>query len=263
MGAFWEWVGKEFLAAVVICLTVALVAVLVSGQPYTQQQPPQRSQDAGGQHSSPGPSSQPALPLQIECDPNCTAKPAQQGQQHSRISRFVEKTFDDPLALFTAILALATAVLAFMVLLQVKDGRKANRTLERAYLWPGFGEIEKMAGGGYTFPITVHNTGRTAAVLLEVNWALVSPDVFDAKDTLPITYTRFIDRENVIPPEMGGVVLRTGAEPPPVTTTPMVCCGWIVYLDVFDTRHEQSWKHTLTPAGKSHPIPGCYHDPRP
>src|SRR6185369_3751759 len=103
--------------------------------------------------------------VQIDCDPNCTAKRPDEGREHGRISRLLDKTVDDPLALFTAALAIATMAWALAVRIQVRDARKSSEQQLRAYvsiepeLVLNFEESGKRVG--ITF--SARNHGKTPA----------------------------------------------------------------------------------------------------
>src|SRR5271156_2954238 len=72
--------------------------------------------------------------IDIECDPNCNAKPPNDDRNESYFSRVLRKTFDDPLTILTGVLALATFGLVVGVIFQVRDGRRSSERQLRAYL---------------------------------------------------------------------------------------------------------------------------------
>jgi hypothetical protein len=132
--------------------------------------------------------------------------------------------------------------------------------LERAHLWAGFGESYELDGGQRReWRIRVWNSGKTVGVLQEVHWAKVEPQDFKHGN---IKYTPYTGREDVIPPSLGKPDEReTGISF--TICKPMVCCGWIVWEDVFGNTQKQGWKHTLNlkpdAAGNfSIPFPGAY-----
>jgi hypothetical protein len=125
----------------------------------------------------------------------------------------------------------------------IDAARKRDEILERAYLWPGFGHSRELDGGKRReWRIRVWNSGKTVGVLKEVRWAVVEPEEFEAGKKP--NYTPYIGREDVIPPSLGKPdEIETGI----IFTTckPMVCCGWIVWEDIFGNTQRQGWKHTL------------------
>lgn len=72
--------------------------------------------------------------LQIECDPSCTAKEAEDHENANYIARLFYKTIYDPLALLTGALAIATFLLVLVVLGQLRDARETAKRQLRAYV---------------------------------------------------------------------------------------------------------------------------------
>src|SRR3984957_321092 len=111
------WISREFLVAGIISLVVAVGALSLSGPPYHNYQPPREQE---GEHSQAN-NNQPTTPndasaLQIECDPNCSAKNADDHRDKSRLTRLIDKTIDDPVALLTFFLGVAMFFLVIVVL---------------------------------------------------------------------------------------------------------------------------------------------------
>ena len=73
---------------------------------------------------------QPKGVVQIECDPNCASKAADKSGEQSRLTRLIDKTFDDPIALLTAFLLLANGLLTIVAVQQAKQ----TKILQRAHL---------------------------------------------------------------------------------------------------------------------------------
>ena len=112
--------------------------------------------------------------IQIECDPNCSAKNPDDHRNESALARFFRKTLDDPLIAFTGVLAVATFVLA------IYTGTVANATkaaaehiprVERAYVSGGAGfPTQKLPAGGTQIDfsklqVTINNYGKTPAFI--------------------------------------------------------------------------------------------------
>jgi len=105
--------------------------------------------------------------VQIDCDPNCAAKHPKGDAYESAIARLFGKTVDEPLALFTAILALATLALALFVGIQVRDARLSSERQLRAYVLFKSGELIVQLDVARPFYrihyLKVQNTGQTPA----------------------------------------------------------------------------------------------------
>lgn len=166
-----NWVSKEFLVAVIISLAVIVLGLSITGPPYQNQQPPGNN---GGHHSQNdqresnvgnGPA-----PLQIECDPNCAAKHPEEHGNQSRLARLVNKTIDDPVALFTFFLGVATFLLVIVVLGQVKDARESAERQLRAYVVTQVKDIvwPPSRNGSVIVHVEIKNTGQTPAYDVQV-----------------------------------------------------------------------------------------------
>src|SRR5215470_8598375 len=90
----------------------------------------------------------------------------------------------DGAVFFTAILAAIAFVQAFLFVWQLKlirrtlkAARQRDEILERAYLWPGFGESYPLEGGRRRWFIRVWNSGKTVGILQTIHHALVTEDV--------------------------------------------------------------------------------------
>jgi hypothetical protein len=130
--------------------------------------------------------------------------------------------------------------------------------LQRAHLWPGFGDHDPVVGGMKWF-ITVTNSGQTAGVIKEINYFVELESIFFSGGG---DLRRFTEREDVIlpsPPRSRGE--KTSCEF--VIDQPKICWGWIVYEDVFGRKRKRGWKHRLnltadSAGNHSNPLPGCY-----
>src|ERR1700678_4213799 len=101
---------KSFLIFAAI-LGFALGGSFVWGLSY--ETPNEKGHPQWGQNSynSQGISEYVAV-AQPKCDPNCATKETNENSDKGWTARFVRKSLDDPLAVFTGVLALATMVLA-------------------------------------------------------------------------------------------------------------------------------------------------------
>jgi hypothetical protein len=159
------------------------------------------------------------------------------------------------------ILALATAAIAYFTwtIKIINDEQlRHNISVERSYLWPGFGKHELMADGRMRWFVTVTNTGRIAGVLKVIRYARITYEEYEAGG---FKFDIFTNREDVIPPGTGNPGQPTGLDF--VIDKPMVCCGWIEFEDIFGRDRRQGWKHHLRltedSAGNwSIPFPDCY-----
>jgi hypothetical protein len=165
------------------------------------------------------------------------------------------KITDFLIALFTCLLVLIGAWQGVQLKRTVDNADLHDRILERAYLWPGPGQSEKIKGDARRFYITVHNTGKTAGIITDTYCRISTEDEFKGGNLI---FPGF-NRENVIPPD--GKEIRTGAWVDLVGSTPQIIHGYIVYWDVFkEQKRFCYWKHRVKPDGNSDPLPGCYTD---
>jgi hypothetical protein len=163
-------------------------------------------------------------------------------------------------AVSTLVTGIATGVIALLTkrLWQIsRDDLNQARLLERAYLWPGPGHTEVLQPGRRRINITVHNTGKTTGIITDVFYLLSTQAEFDVGGT---RNWKHLQRENVIPPEMGGQMMFTGASVELIGKEPKILHGYIVYSDVFKKIHRCPWKHQVLPDGNSDPLEGCYSE---
>jgi hypothetical protein len=140
---------RATIAAVVFAF-LALFGFLVfqagvaSNYQGKQQREPQKTEHASDHQKVTDHAAPSKFGVQIECDPNCAAQQAEQNANEGPIARVVRKTLDDPLTLFTAVLAFGTLFLALYTAVVARATRRAADhipTVERAYLFIGPGEI--------------------------------------------------------------------------------------------------------------------------
>jgi hypothetical protein len=181
-----NWISREFLVAVIISLAVVVVGLSLSGPPYQNHQPPR---EQGGEHSQandshPNSGSNTAA-LQIECDPNCSAKRTDEHRDESRLARLINKTIDDPVALFTFFLGVATFLLVIVVLGQVKDGRESSERQLRAYVSVEGGIIGLIeVGRPIVWEVHCRNVGKTPANKVSI-WGGVMPRLLPYNGPFP------------------------------------------------------------------------------
>src|ERR1700685_4171239 len=117
---------KRLQNAAVIALTLCFV--IGFGGEVWQASNRQQNRDQVPQNNESRTNNRPneTATVQINCDPNCTAgNPKDNGEW--TISRFVRRSFNDPLTV-------ATLLLVLVVLSQVRDGRRSAERQLRAYL---------------------------------------------------------------------------------------------------------------------------------
>jgi hypothetical protein len=204
----------------------------------------------------------------------CYQAAAKSGRSTEECKSFWERTTNDPLAMFTLVLATSTvglwcATIALYCASQrqfrqlrrsVDVAENSDEVLQRAYVWPGYGASYPIDDGKRRkWIIRVHNTGRTAGILQKIYFARPTMDEFKARKYV---YEYYDGREDVIFSSNGTPIqVNTGLDF--TIDGPTVCCGWIEYQDIFGKVRKQGWKHVLNltadSAGNySIPFPGCY-----
>jgi hypothetical protein len=137
----------------------------------------------------------------------------------------------------------------------IDETEKRDKVLQRAYLWPGFGlVILDKNNTRMGIHVGIRNTGRTAGIVKTVHHALVSKEDWDAKKI--VTYKVYDGREDVIAPDANTEV-RSGVWYR-LNIMPKISCGWITYIDVFETEWRQGWAHEISMTGRTESLPGCY-----
>ena len=173
--------------------------------------------------------------------------------------------YTSQLARFTELLALVTAFLIAVGIYQgaqlkrsVNSAERSDKTLERAYLWPGFGLlIFDKDGDRIGIHVGICNTGRTAGVIKTVHYALMpKKDFDDFENGKIITFKKYKDREDSVPP-IPATEVRSGVWHR-LSEMPKVSWGWITYVDVFGDTQQQGWKHIVQSTGHTESLPGCY-----
>jgi hypothetical protein len=228
---------NAFLLACFISTAIALVVVVTL--PY------------GSDHlSSPS--------IQIECDPNCTAK---QSEEHKSkewvITRLVRKSLDDPLTAFTGTLAFATLVLAFYTAVVARATKRSADhipTVERAYL---FGTPTPTILNGMTVTrLRLANIGQTPALLFEGYGCYVT-----VEPAGPPTYPPYFGNPRIIDAfvpkhENNGqeTFFPTGWTSP--ITEPHFFYGYIKYRDIFREEHTSRFCAQVFPAEERVDIAG-------
>jgi hypothetical protein len=161
-----NWLSKELLLAISISLAVALFVVSWVGPPRRDQEPPGKQRDAYSQTNQAD--SDGGLSFQIECDPNCTGKDAKKDENQGRLSRLFDKTINDPIAILTGLLGLATIFLVIGVRFQIRDARDSSERRLRAYVSVMPSAIKRMTSNEvFHFSFTLMNAGVTPAYLVQ------------------------------------------------------------------------------------------------
>jgi hypothetical protein len=175
---------SPFLLALLLCSLVWNVASFVS--PYKEPADRKPPGENRGQYSQPNTHASEAGrstgTIEIECDPACIATPSDKHRDEHPVSRFFRKTFDEPVAALTGVLAIATFVLAGIVFCQLQDARRAaarqervSRTHERAYV---FGGGPCQTDKPDISSMTIQNYGRTPAFVQKIDWGLCPDSQF-------------------------------------------------------------------------------------
>jgi hypothetical protein len=176
-----------FWLAILVASLIANVALFVS--PYkweNDKYPPreQRSQQTGEQQTETNNRS-PAARIQIECEPNCAAQPADNGGHDPWWKEYLKKLRDDPIAGFTALLFIATLLLASIARNQVND----SRAIQRAHVFVLSPQSDFQTHNGSAIGLQVWLTWRNSGVtpaseitgMMGVSW-VVPPSKFQFGD---------------------------------------------------------------------------------
>jgi len=113
---------SALLAAFLLASLIANVSLFLF--PYDWK----REQSPPGEYSSQQPNGQqsetkqrtPAIRIQVECDPECSAKRSYESGVESWLKKYLQKVRDDPVGGFTGLLFVATLLLAHMLLGKLK-----------------------------------------------------------------------------------------------------------------------------------------------
>jgi hypothetical protein len=167
--------------------------------------------------------------ITLKCDPNCTYESSVSLNYFVRV---VEKSINDPIAIFTLVLTGAT------ILLAVITNRTTShfRTIERAYV-----------SGGASFDqhgdlvILVNNYGKTPADLDEVRAAIVSGPLTGSPDwTVPHAQRSYANM--TLPPGMSGHYVRVRFPRSTINGIPNTrVYGRFFYRDIFNQRRSNGF----------------------
>ena len=175
---------------------------------------------------------------EIECDPNCAAKEPEKYRYEGWPARFVRKSLDDPLAVFTALLALATMALATYTAVVARATKRAAEHIprvERAYIFAdvffknvGFGGISTGV------VISISNYGKTPGDVYKIAFDFVAaiPPVPDYRGDLAFDIRLKAGVEN----EMTKIY-RTFDQ---IKGKP-IAYGRIYYRDIFGDEHSSGF----------------------
>src|SRR5262249_43283251 len=126
----WWMLKISFFWALLIASLVWNIASFISPYKWEYDEDPprqnRREQSSGQQYKTD--SGLHSSTIEIECNPNCTAKNRHDsGDYPGALKRSFLKFLDDPVAQFTFLLFVATLLLVCMVRRQVKDSRAVQR----------------------------------------------------------------------------------------------------------------------------------------
>lgn len=210
------------------------------------QREPQRSESSHDNQQIADNSSPSQAGIKIECDPNCAAESPNQNANEGPIARLVRKTVDDPLTLFTAILAVGTLMMAIYTAVVARATKTAADhipTVERAYLFGGPTKIEALADKNVTnFKLIVDNSGKTPAIINEVciRYLFSEPSGLPNYTDAKISWVDFMINAGV-----SGQILPFDAGLN--TVKPFFVAGYFGYLDIFRKSHKSRFCVRIRP----------------
>jgi hypothetical protein len=169
---------SPLLAAFLLASLIANVSLFLFPYDWKREQSPPgeyRSQQPNGQQSETEQRA-PATRIQVECDPECSAKRSYESGVEPWLKKYLQKVRDDPVGGFTGLLFVATLLLAHIAARQVKD----SRAIQRAHVFvlsPGYRFNFDNHGAivGMRLWVILKNSGTTPAsnmtVLTGATWA--------------------------------------------------------------------------------------------
>lgn len=247
---------------------IGLVAWGIIGAPllYSErerQHEPQRGQYSKNEQSHPDKGSHTASGVQIECDPNCTAKHADGDRNNGAVARLLYKTVDDPLALFTAILDLATLGLVLFMGIQIKDARRSSERQLRAYVNVEKAEILNFGQGTVRLRVVVKNSGQTPAYKMQQWTAVVADDLPPTVEFTPPGQGRKPTHHSTLPPGAVYTVLQdygplTASHVKKIEDGKAAIWTWgdITYFDAFDRPRQSRFRLVFRMDGTPTKPPG-------
>lgn len=154
---------KHRLSASILVLASAISLLLVI---FTKQAYSQQTNESTHAIEHPRATTPTSGSVEIECDPACVRKQSSEVHQQNRFAGLIYRTLDDPVALWTGLLALATFALGGLVAYQISDARRSNERQLRAYISieanPDDTPIFDYANG-LRIPLRMYNRGQTPA----------------------------------------------------------------------------------------------------
>jgi hypothetical protein len=156
---------RAFLIALLLASLIANVTLFLFPYKWENDKfPPTEQGSKQSQENQNG--FQPGPTLEIECNPNCTAKNPDQKRNDNSLTRLINQSLEDPTIGLTGGILVANFMLVLVVLAQVRDGRRSSERQLRAYVTSAIGTaIRQWAAKGLRFefrPILL-NTGQTPA----------------------------------------------------------------------------------------------------
>ena len=211
---------------------------------HQHQSPPQeyRRQNSHDNKKIADSSTEPSAAIQIDCDPECTAKHSNDNGQRGIIGRFFNKAIEDPLTV-------ATILLVLVVTVQVRDARHSSERQLRAYVLMKtamFHRPDTEDGDNREWPIHLvfQNSGQTpayaVAIKAESHIGLRKP----IDSIFPLSESAEISPPSIMAPGARHTMRLGGIEPGHASylraqKTEQYCYVWgrLDYIDTFGRKH--------------------------
>lgn len=189
-----------------ILLLIGMSVLLVRSQQILPYQNPPRENGSNHTENYEG-HTKISGPLQIECDPNCSRKEAEEKRYDGRFSRLLDKTIEDPVSFWTCLLGVATLLLGAGVFIQIRDARISSERQLRAYVVIASGGITlvnlREGGLGIQIHIILKNSGKTPGYRFSTWYQ--RPEILDP-DANPFTDSTPLEKRN------GSSIIGPGAD---------------------------------------------------
>lgn len=158
-----NWLSKEFLIATIGALTIAVVVLSLFGPPHYIEPPGYSGSENSERNEN---VANPNSIFQIECNPNCTLKRANDVRSNPGLTGLLYKFVDDPVIGLTGGILLANFLLVLAVWGQIREARKSTEARLRAYVVVVVGTQFRQGGTRglrFEFRPVMLNTGQTPA----------------------------------------------------------------------------------------------------
>jgi hypothetical protein len=205
--------------------------------------------------------------MDIKCDPYCTANNSNQEIGKEQFPTMLAKFSEDPIELITAIIAFANIVLAILICVQIRDGRKSSERQLRAYVGVEVSKEDKQSfnpGGNTTVILMIANRGATPAYKLKIASMIEIHDVplIASLDAMPdgshsitlgpssTTKTLAIFERALNDGEQDAIIGERKA---------IYIWGRVTYTDAFGNDRFTNWRMewAFQPGGGTHGIVSC------